>query len=146
YGKKLGSVQKFKPDQKLDYFRELPNSDATPGEAVYILEEPYSGLSTKFGRIFSATLLDLDLKKYIDLRVEKDQKGKDKIYIKMLKRVNDSKESSNSLKPDEEEILKFISQVDNKKSEIEIKELEKYITSHPTNVQSLIKRSERKIE
>src|SRR5699024_1780179 len=120
YGKKLGSVQKFKPDQKLDYFRELPNSDTTPGEAVYILEETYSGLSTKFGRIFSAALLDLDLKKYIDLRVEKDQKGKDKIYIKMVKRVNDSKESSNSLKPDEEEILKFISQVDNKKSEIEI--------------------------
>ena len=146
YGKKLGSVQKFKPDQKLDYFRELPNSDATPGEAVYILEETYSGISAKFGRIFSATLLDLDLKKYIDLRVEKDPKGKDKIYIKMLKRVNDSKESSNSLKPDEEEILKFISQVDNKKSEIEIKELEKYITSHPTSVQSLIKRSEKKIE
>ena len=88
----------------------------------------------------------MDLKKYIDLRVEKDPKGKDKIYIKMLKRVNDSKESSNSLKPDEEEILKFISQVDNKKSEIEIKELEKYITSHPTSVQSLIKRSEKKIE
>lgn len=146
YGKKLGSVQKFKPDQKLDYFRELPNSDTTPGEAVYILEETYSGLSTKFGRIFSAALLDLELKKYIDLRVEKDQKGKDKIYIKMVKRVNDSKESSNSLKPDEEEILKFISQVDNKKSEIEIKELEKYITSHPTSVESLIKRSEKKIE
>ena len=62
YGKKLSSIKKFVPEQKLDYFRDLPEKDTTPGEAVYILKEPYNAFSRHFGKIFSATLLDLKLK------------------------------------------------------------------------------------
>ena len=106
YGKKLSTIKKYMPEQKLDYFRELPDKNATPGEAVYILKEPYNAFSRHFGKIFSATLLDLKLKGYIDLRVEKAEKNKDKIYLKKLK------ESDSNLKGDEKRILNFVQNVD----------------------------------
>ncbi len=139
YGKKLKELKKYEPEQRLEYFRDLPEKEVTPGEALYILEEPYNSFTSKFGKIFSATLLDLKLKDYIDLRVEKNEKNKEKIYIKIVKEPNEN------LKSDEQEILKFIKKAIKSKPEIEIKELEKYITSHSTEVESLINRSQKLI-
>ena len=59
YGKKSSELNKFMPEQNLDYFRELPEKDVTPGEAVYILKEPYNTFNSNFGKIFSATLLNI---------------------------------------------------------------------------------------
>ena len=132
YGKKLSSIKKFVPEQKLDYFRDLPEKDTTPGEAVYILKEPYNVFSRHFGKIFSATLLDLKLKDYIDLRVEKTDKNKDKIYLKKLK------ESDSNLKSDERRILDFAYKAFGKKTEVEMKTLEQYIEKHPAGVEALI--------
>ena len=132
YGKKLSSIKKFVPEQKLDYFRDLPEKDTTPGEAVYILKEPYNAFSRHFGKIFSATLLDLKLKDYIDLRVEKTDKNKDKIYLKKLK------ESDSNLKSDEKRILDFAYKAFGKKTEVEMKTLEQYIEKHPAGVEALI--------
>ena len=128
------------PEQKLDYFRELPDKNATPGEAVYILKEPYNAFSRHFGKIFSATLLDLKLKGYIDLRVEKAEKNKDKIYLKKLK------ESDSNLKGDEKRILNFVYKAFGKETEVEIKTIEKYIEKHPSGVQALINGCEKSIE
>ena len=139
YGKKLTEINKFTPEEDIEYFRELPNEDATPGEALYILEEPYNRFNHHFGKIFSATLLDLKLKDCIDLRAEKDEKGKDKIYIKIIRRENEE------LKPDENRILKFISGASKKTNEIEIKSLEKYIKDHSSSVLKLIEGSEKNI-
>ena len=139
YGKKLTEINKFTPEEDIEYFRELPNEDATPGEALYILEEPYNRFNHHFGKIFSATLLDLKLKDCIDLRAEKDEKGKDKIYIKIIRRENEE------LKPDENRILKFISGASKKTNEIEIKSLEKYIKDHSSAVLKLIEGSEKNI-
>lgn len=132
YGKKLSSIKKFVPEQKLDYFRDLPEKGTTPGEAVYILKEPYNAFSRHFGKIFSATLLDLKLKDYIDLRVEKTDKNKDKIYLKKLK------ESDSNLKSDERRILDFAYKAFGKKTEVEMKTLEQYIEKHPAGVEALI--------
>ncbi len=140
YGKQLGGINKYKPEQKLEYFRELPENDVTPGEALYILKEPYNTFSSYFGKIFSATLLNLKLKEYIDLRVEKTEKSKEKIYINKLKNPD------NNLKGDEKRILEFLYKAYNKKTEIEIKDLEKYIEKHPAGVESLIKGCEKNIE
>lgn len=148
YGKKLSELTKFTPEQELDYFRELPEKDATPGEAVYILHEPYNNFSRYFGKIFSATLLDLKLKGYIDLRVEKTDKKKDKIYIRKVKLQDFSKnkDAENQLKPDEKRILEYIYKVKSKETEIEIKELEEYIKKHPAGVDVLIRGYEKDIE
>lgn len=140
YGKKLSQLTKYVPEQKLDYFRDLPEKDTTPGEAAYILNEPYNRFNSSFGKIFSATLLDLKLKDYLDLRVEKVEKKKDKIYIKRLKM------SDNNLKPDEKRILDYIYKIKKDKSEIEIKELEDYIQKHSAGVEVLIKGCEKDIE
>ena len=140
YGKKLKTLNKYKPEQELEYFRDLPSKDVTPGEAAYILQEAYYGFSSSFGRIFSATMLDLKLKDYIDLRVEKDKKDKDVIYIKRIK------PSDEKLKNDEKKVLDFIYRVEKKKEEITIKQLEKYITSHSSSVQKLIEQSGKDIE
>ena len=140
YGKKLGELKKYIPEQKLDYFRELPEKNTTPGEAVYILDEPYNKFTSHFGKILSATLLDLKLKKYIDLKTEKDQKGKEKIIISRLKQPDDN------LKEDEKTILKFICNIDKKEEEITMKRLEKYISDHYPSVEKLIKQSEKAIE
>ena len=140
YGKKLKTLNKYKPEQELEYFRDLPSKDVTPGEATYILQEAYYGFSSSFGRIFSATMLDLKLKDYIDLRVEKDKKDKDVIYIKRIK------PSDEKLKNDEKKVLDFIYKVEKKKEEITIKQLEKYITSHSSSVQKLIEQSGKDIE
>lgn len=140
YGKKSSELNKFMPEQNLDYFRELPEKDVTPGEAVYILKEPYNTFNSNFGKIFSATLLNLKLKDYLDLRVEKNDKKKDKIYIKRLKQAD------NNLKTDEKRILEYIYKVKKEKSEIEIKELEEYIQKHSSGVEVLIKGCEKDIE
>ena len=140
YGKQLGGINKYKPEQKLEYFRELPENDVTPGEALCILKEPYNTFSSYFGKIFSATLLNLKLKEYIDLKVEKTEKSKEKIYINKLKNPD------NNLKGDEKRILEFLYKAYNKKTEIEIKDLEKYIEKHPAGVESLIKGCEKNIE
>ena len=132
YGKKLSSIKKYVPEQNLDYYRDLPEKDTTPGEAVYILKEPYNAFSRHFGKIFSATLLDLKLKDYIDLRVERTDKNKDKIYLKKLK------ESDSNLKSDEKRILDFAYKAFGKETEIEIKTLEQYIEKHPAGVEALI--------
>ena len=140
YGKKLSSIKKYVPEQNLDYYRDLPEKDTTPGEAVYILKEPYNAFSRHFGKIFSATLLDLKLKGYIDLRVEKAEKNKDKIYLKKLK------ESDSNLKGDEKRILNFVYKAFGKETEVEIKTIEKYIEKHPSGVQALINGCEKSIE
>ena len=140
YVKKLKSIKKYKPEQELEYYRELPEKNTTPGEAVYILEEPYNSFTSKFGKIFSATILDLKLKGCLDLRVEKEDKKKEKIYIIKVKRIDDS------LKREQQAILNFISNAYKSKKEIEIKDLEKYITSHSSSVQKLIKQTEKDIE
>ena len=140
YAKKLSSLKKYTPEQKLDYFRELPSKTTTPGEAVYILQEPYNSFNRYYGKIFTAVLLNLKLRKYIDFRIEKNEKNKEKIYISYLK------DGEVTLKKDENDILKFIKSAIGKKEEIEVKDLEKYIKSHSTSVERLIKNAKKHIE
>ena len=140
YGKKLLRMQKFEPEQKLDYFRDLPEEKTTPGEALYILKEPYNSFTHYFGKIFSAEMLNLKLKGYVELNVDKDEKNKEKIYIKKIK------EPDENLKSEERQILSFIIKAIKNKGEIEIKELEKFITNNPSSVESLIRTNQKLVE
>ena len=142
YGKTLIGIQKYKPDQKLDYFRELPKEDATPGEALYILREPYKTFRTCFGNIFSANILNLKLKGYLDLKVVKENENskKEKIYI------IDMNKDIDELKREERNTIIFIRNAIKQNNEIEMKELEKHIKNNPSKVQSLIERTKSIIE
>ena len=119
--------KKYLPEQELKYFRELPRKDATPAQAVRLL---YLGISPNtLGRIVSATLLDLNLKKYIEFKVEKEKK-KEKIIIEI---INDN---TSNLSKDEKVIFDFLKSACKKSNQITVDEFKKYISkASPTKIQ-----------
>ena len=129
--KKVKERKKLKPSQEIEYFREMPREDATPAEALALYSQTVGGFSdgTQIGRIFSATLLDLSLKKIIDFEVD----GKI-IKIKILKQIE---EELDNLK-DEKIVFEFLKKsCQNGQNEITTKELEKYIKKSQTKVVKL---------
>lgn len=134
YSKKNKELKKYEPTTKLEYYRDLPDEQATPGEAVKILNMELEAFTpTNFGKIFSATMLNLALKGYIEIKQEKNERGKDNINIYILRQEN------TELKPNEERIMSFIRKAAKEKNELTLKELEKYIKNHPTGTESLLK-------
>lgn len=129
----LKELNKYEPTSKLEYYRDLPDEQATPGEAVFLLKSAYENFSTEFGAIFSATILNLALKKYIELEVNDNRKGKDAIIIKIINN------GTLSLKKDENEILNFLKKAMESQEEITMKDLEKYIKNHPSDIEKLIR-------
>jgi len=91
-----------------------------------------------FGKVFSATLMNLNLKKLIGFEVEKNIKGKDIIRIS----VKDNPQEEEILKDDERYIFEFIKEaIKSRKTEsITVKELQTYISGHTSKITSLISR------
>lgn len=128
--KKIKIRKKFVPSQEIKYYREMPREDATPSEALSILEKQIgNSIYTHMGRIFSATLLDLSLKKIIEFE------GNDKnIKVKIVK---ENPEELQDVK-DEKVIFEFLKQACEKtQNEITMKELEKYIKKSQSKVLKL---------
>lgn len=126
--KKVKTRKKLVPSQEIEYYREMPREDATPAEALALFNQQVGSSynSTHIGRIFSATLLDLNLKKMIDFQVE----GKT-ITIKMLEESAEKLETSK----DEKAIFEFLKKAcEQNHGEITIKELEKYIKKSQSKV------------
>lgn len=133
YIKKIKGLKKYKPTTELEYYRDIPDENSAPGEAVKTLNMKVTAFSsTNFGKIFSATMLDLTLKGYLDVRKEKNKKGKDIINIYILK------EATYELKPSEARIMKFILEASKGEESLTIKELEKYIKNHPSKTETLL--------
>ena len=134
YSKKLKELKKYEPTTKLEYYRDLPDENSTPGEAMKIFNMSINSFTaSNFGKVFSATMLDLALKGYLEIKQEKNSKGKENINIYVLKQVSDG------LKPSEDRIMTFVRDAAKGKEVITLKELEKYIEEHPTKIQSLLK-------
>ncbi len=129
--RKIKTSKKIQPSQKMQYFREIPREDSTPTEALIILSRQVNGInnSISMGKVFSATLLDLNLKKIIDFEVN------DKIItIKILKEDPEELEETK----DEKVIFEFLKKATEKSDgKITIKELEKYIKKSPSKVLDL---------
>lgn len=139
--KELENYKKIIPTTEYKYFRDIPDESTTPGEVTRILK-PQMSLFTaqEFGKVFSATILDLTLKKYLDVKIEKDEKNKENINIYILKY------SGEGLKSNEEKIFSFIKGAAKQKGKITLKELEKYIKNSYTKVENLIKTTFKTIE
>ena len=134
YSKKLKELKKYEPTTKLEYYRDLPDENSTPGEAMKIFNMSINSFTANnFGKVFSATMLDLALKGYLEIKQEKNSKGKENINIYVLKQVSDG------LKPSEARIMTFVKDAAKGKEVITLKELEKYIKEHPTKIESLLK-------
>ena len=81
----IKNTKKVVPTTHYDYYRDIPRKDATPAEAVYIIENKYNGFdSSDIGRVFSSTLLNLALKKAIKIEQIVNEKGKEDSNIILL--------------------------------------------------------------
>ncbi len=133
YIEKLSKMEKrYKPTQELDYFRKIPDETATPAEALFLNLGGITTSSNNIGDIFSATLLDLNLKGYIEIKVDESKKGKDGIIIKVLKGEEDLPEN-------EKVLFSFLVKMMDYKKETSIKELQKKISSSTSAVSGMMK-------
>lgn len=136
YSKKNKELKKYIPTTKLEYYRDLPDEKATPGEAVKVLDEKINAFTpSNFGKVFSATMLDLSLKGYLEIKPE----GKKVININILKEPNDE------VKSDEKYIMEFVKKAAKGGNTLTLKELENYIKNHPSSTQKLLETSYDKI-
>lgn len=131
YNKEIKKLNKLEPTQELKYFREIPQENSTPAEAVYLITKKMSGFSSdEIGKIFSATLLNLNLMKLIDFEIIKIENRKEKIVIKIINELDKVKQ----IGVEEISIYNFIKTACGIEKQIEVKELEKYIKNNQTKV------------
>lgn len=128
--------KRFVPEQEIEYYRDISRKNATPGEAVQLLQKNMTKMlnSYDFGKIFSAVLLNLKLKGYIEIEVDETKKDKEKISIRMTKKSNPEE-----LFNEEKIVYTFLDQATLRKEErtLTLKELQKVIKSHPEKIQKL---------
>lgn len=118
-GKEL-KLQQY-PKNELKYFRDIPNEkNATPARAAYMyyFQNTNSAFENYTSKIFSATLLQLTLKKYITLEPE----GKKNVRINILPKNNELV----SLEKDEQVIYDLIVKASKTNNSITTEEFEKY--------------------
>mgnify|MGYP004644843595 FL=1 len=135
YIKIFKNTKKLIPTEKYEYFREKPDKNSTPADALFLYNNGVNVASTAFGNVFSATLLNLSLKGYYKITVEQNEKGKKETLIyKTKKDIED-------LQYEEERIARFVKNAIDSKEKITIKELQKYIRNHASSVSSLIEKT-----
>lgn len=130
--KQKTQIPKYIPENKLEYYREIPRNNATPGEALRLINKSISDItSADIGKIFSAGLLDLNLKGFIQIDI--NQQKKREIIIRLTsKEVKDSEELG-----EERNIYSFLKYIKNIENGITIKELQKQIERYPTKIEKL---------
>lgn len=128
YIKEIKKTKKIVPEQEIQYFREIPEENATSAEAAYLYYfDKKTAFKNNISKIVSATILNLGLKKAISF--EKDQKGN--IDIVINKEIDETK-----LQVEEKKIYNLLSEVEKWKSKksktkeeidrISMKDIEKY--------------------
>lgn len=139
--KKLKILVKLVPKQEIKYFREVPRENATPAQAAAIDSKVLENFpSTEIGRIFSATLLDLNLKKLLEFEME------DKNNITLI--LKDNPEILDKIEEDEKVIFDFVKTAASKNDDpmkITIKQLEKYIKKSSEKVVKLKEKIEKTV-
>lgn len=146
YVRKLSETKKNEPEIKVEYFRDFPDENATPGEAAFLYYFDKSNLFKKnVSKVVSATIMNLALKKIISF--EQDQKNEMNIVLE------DGKDTS-QLKSDELEIynlLKNVKTYKNKKNKneeninsISMKDIEKYAKNNDRSFLSKVEGLETK--
>jgi len=119
-----------------EYFREIPDENINPAEAIFIM---FSSTQLYFSQMFSAVMLDLAIKKYIifEETTEKDEKKKIKINI-LEKDVE-------GLKEQEEEILQILKDA-SKDNSLNMKMLQKYFEKHPSKIEKMQSKLDEKVK
>lgn len=123
--------KKIKPSQEIKYFRDIPDENASPAEAAFL----YYFKGTKpNAKIISAIMMDLALKGAIKFELDPQNKKKVKVIINNY---------NENLPKDEEEVFKYLKKVASVYGDFEMKEFEKYSSSHPTTIEMLLENIEK---
>lgn len=130
YKKELEIAPNYKPTMPNKYFRDIPNEKATPADAGYLYYFKTATFSTHITSIFSATLLDLCLKKYLSFEIIENNK-KD-INVKLNTDISTLK----PLSADELEVYNFLKNVSSTNS-FTMKDFEKYCKNHSTKFNTI---------
>ena len=121
YKKQLQVAPNYKPSMPSKYYRDIP-SNATPAEAAFLYYFKTSAMSLHIPSIFSATMLNLCLKKYLSF--EKVPEKKDTIKVIINQNIN-----IDTLSKDERDIFELLQKVSST-NEFTMKEFEKYCQNH----------------
>lgn len=126
YRQKLQETPKIKPEQELEYYRDI-DEDETPAEAAFIYYFKNTGMQYNMSKIISATMLDLCMKKYIEFEVIPNKKNQIKVILK--------KDFPAELSRDEKIIYELLQKVANKETNsFTMKDFEKYASKHSSSV------------
>ncbi len=132
YIKIMKETEKIVPTEEYEYFREKPDKSTTPADALFLYNKGANIAYSSFGKVFSATLLNLSLKKYFKISMKENKRGKEEATIKKTNR------NLEDLDYEEKRIALFVTKAMRGQNEVTIKELQKYISSHGELVSSLI--------
>lgn len=145
YHKELKNTPIIKPNQKLDYYRDIQDENQTPGEAGFLYYFKATGLQYNMTKIVSATMLDLCMKKHISFEQIPDKKEQIRVNL-----VSKNKEE---LKKDEKIVYELLEKVPkNDTNSFTMKEFEKYASNHSskilstfTKIETIVKKSQEKV-
>lgn len=135
YHKELKEHPILQPEMKLDYFRDIPDENATPADAGFLYYFKNSSLQCNISKIISATMLDLCLKGYLSFEEVAGKKDQIKITLKQ--------KQTTELPEDEKAIYILLQEVANNETKsFTMKEFEKYARNHSSSVLRRINRIE----
>lgn len=131
--------KRFIPEEKMQYYRDIPRENATPGEAVSLLQKNTTDLLQydNLGKIFSAVLLNLKLKGYLEFKIDENKKDNEKVLISISEKTDQTE-----LYGEEKIIYAFLKQVISVKDSqtLTLKELEKVIKLNSEEIGKIGKR------
>lgn len=122
---------------KYDYYREIPRDDTTPLEANAIINKRIMGLSTsEMGNVFSATILNLKLKGFVDFQINENAKQDEKVQIVLL---SDEKNETH-LQTDESIVYSFLKKIEKRYSRVDNKTIKKYIERYQSESMEFVEK------
>ena len=135
YNKELKEHPVLQPEMKLDYFRDIPDENATPADAGFLYYFKNSSLQYNISKIISATMLDLCLKGYLSFEEVPGKKDQIRVTLKPKDILN--------LAENEKTIYELLDKVANNETKsFTMKDFEKYARNHSSSVLGKINRIE----
>lgn len=127
---------KILPEEKIKYFRELPDENASVLEASFLYY--LNNTDYNIGKIISATMLNMCLKGWISFEEKQSDNKKESIEITKKNFIIKLNKNGKELNEDEKYLYNYLKNISNNNI-FTIKDFEKYNKKHTKQVQELVK-------
>ncbi len=153
------SLKNYSPEMDCDYFRELPDEKASPAEAVFVRTTSHEPEFGEFPKVFSATILDLAVKNYYEIKVKDGGDGDkdDMVYLEFspkYDKIREGKkyhidEKQKDLTEDENLFLEYLLKVSEDRDKMPVNNLKAYAIEnemHKNEFLELIENMQTKVQ